>query len=456
MRSSSTMMGTQITAIMAAPPSSLFLAAAAGNLVEVASRVSCGATTHIDRPDPATGSTLLTAAARGGHRAVVAYLVDAGASVDRVDRESGCTALACAAFRDHRDVVDLLISRGADVRGMARTVPWTPLWCAAAGGHADIVAVLLKHGAAASSEDGQWKPLDVACCMGHADIVALLLAAFDTANTFDAANTFAAWSEALHTAATNDHVDVVRALYAVVPARPPPADVHVRSAGPRVAVWFVRTRGFTAFDLACDRGDVDAVRGFLRGNVIAKSAVVAAAARTGTYRHGAAVDAVLRTALASWSPRVHAVWPASFRTMVVPVLCACRARNLPRAVALAHVLPCCGRDWWRRHGPALGGEGEGDGDGGGDDPPTTPDNPSAAPGDPRAERRDAGQQPAPRLGAAVVDVNTAVDVAAAAMAAAFAAVILLVDMADMADAVVAAAVVFAAVFVVVAPAAGHR
>ena len=350
----STMMKSlqQRKGIMAAPPSSLFLAAAAGNLLEVASRVNRGdATTHIDRPDPATGSTLLTAAARGGHRAVVAYLVDAGASVDRVDRESGCTALACAAFRDHRDVVDLLISRGADVRGMARTVPWTPLWCAAAGGHADIVAVLLKHGAAASSEDGQWKPLDVACCMGHADIVALLLAAFDTANTFDAANTFAAWSEALHTAATNDHVDVVRALYAVVPARPPPADVHVRSAvrsamrsaGPRVAVWFVRTRGFTAFDLACDRGDVDAVRGFLRGNAIKKSAVVAAAARTRTYRNAVVIDAVLRTALASWSPRDHAVWPASFRTMVVPVLCACRARNLPRAVALAHIVPCCER-----------------------------------------------------------------------------------------------------------------
>ena len=97
------------------------------------------------------------------------------------------------------------------------------------------------------------------------------------------------------------------------------------------------------------------MRGFLRGNAIKKSAIVAAAARTRTYRHGAAViDAVLRTALAPWCPRDHAVWPASFRTMVVPVLCACRARNLPMGVALAHVLPCCGRDWWRRHGPDGG------------------------------------------------------------------------------------------------------
>ena len=340
------------------PPSSLFLAAAAGNLVEVASQVSCDATTHIDRPDPVTGWTALTAAANGGHAAVVAFLVDcAGASVDLPDAASMCTALACAASRGHRDVVDLLISRGADVHGSAHG--WTPLWCAAAGGHVDIVAVLLKHGAAASSEDGRWKPLYVACRGGHADVVARLLTAFDTAGTFDTVNTFGAWSDALHMAAANDHVDVVRALYAVVPA---PADVHVRSAvrsamrsaGPRVAVWFVRTRGFTAFDLACDRGDVDAVRGFLRGNVIAKSAVVAAAARTGTYRHGAAVDAVLQAALAPWCPRDHAVWPASFRTMVVPVLCACRARNLPRAVALAHIVPCCGRDWWRRHGPDGG------------------------------------------------------------------------------------------------------
>ena len=64
----------------------------------MASRVDGGdATTHIDRPDPATGWTALTAAANGGHAAVVAYLMDAGASVDRPDA-SGCTALARAAL----------------------------------------------------------------------------------------------------------------------------------------------------------------------------------------------------------------------------------------------------------------------------------------------------------------------------------------------------------------------
>ena len=134
--------------------------------------------------------------------------------------------------------------------------------------------------------------------------------------------------------------------------------------------------------------------------------------------------------------------------MVVPVLCACRARDLPRAVALAHVLPCCGRDWWRRPGP----------DGGGDDPDGGDDDPDGGDDDPRAERRDAGQQPAvlKRRGTAVI---TAVDVAAAVVAVAFAAVVVVVDIVDMADmavAVVAVAVVFAAVFVVVAPPPGPR
>ena len=406
----------------------LVTAAAAGDLDKlVAALARDGGGLIVDQAVPRSGRTALTAAANGGHRAVVVHLVDvAHASIDRPDRDSGATALGYAAFRGHLAIVEDLVARGANVDGGTAAPRWTPVWCAAVKGHLDVVVALLKHGATAHG-GGEWTVLDGGAMGGHVHVVAYVWdyahaatrgareeegaatvkyaaaryaayhghdeVVFSIADGYaetrpDVADTEApllsaarhghvdvvrfllehdadglagrvCCSTALGLAARHDHVDVVRELCAAH-RRPPDDDARTwRLAGPRVTAWLARTRGYSPFDLACDRGDVEAVRVFLRAPdaaAVSAAAVAAAASRTDTYCDGAAVASLLRDALAPWCPRVHAVRPASFRAMVVPVLLACRRRGIPWSVAVFHVVASCGRDWWRRP-PVGGGEG---------------------------------------------------------------------------------------------------
>ena len=172
----------------------------------------------------------------------------------------------------------------------------------------------------------------------------------------------------IHLAALYDHVDVVRELCAA--RRPPDDDTRVwHRVGPRVTAWLARTRDYSPFDLACDRGDIEAVRAFLRApDAVDATAIAVAASRSDTYRDGQAVGGLLRDALGPWCPRVHGLRPAPFRAAVVPVLLACRRRGIPRDVALSHVVASCGRDWWR---PASRGGAGGKGSGGGGRAATT-------------------------------------------------------------------------------------
>ena len=344
-----------------APGAPLITAAAAGDLARTAALTRGGGhvvgPVVVDAPAASGGWTALTAAVRGGHRAVAAYLVDtAGATVDCPNRDSGATALACAAFNGHRVIVADLLARGADARdGADPATPWTPLWFAAAGGHVNVVAALLRHGATAGARQGH-APLTVAADRGHGAVVAYLWTQCGRACRGDGA-------AALRSAAASGHVDVVQYLmdHGVHAGRPTPragitalhlAAGHGHAAvvrllldrlGPR-AVAVTDRAGHTPFAWACEQGHAGAVRAFLRVDATPAAAVAAAAAR----RPRRAVAAALRDALAPWSPRVHGVRPRAFRATVAPtVLLALRARGLPRDLVVAHVVPCCGRDWWR-------------------------------------------------------------------------------------------------------------
>ncbi len=378
----------------------------------------------VDRPDPRSGWTALTAAALRGHRAVVLHLVDtAHATIDLVNRDSGASALAYAAFGGHIAIVEDLLARGASVNG--NSFPWTPLWCAGVKGHLDAALVLLEHGAPMHGGDGDgWTllqagveggyvrvvayaldcvhaaargappgkcaparyaayhgqeevtvPVSVgdadvhrtlpllhtAAIRGHAEVVRFLLEHDDVGDLTTRALRYAALCLATH----HDHVDVVRELCAA--HRPPDDDTRVwHRVGPRVTAWLARTRDYSPFDLACDRGDIEAVRVFLRApDAVDATAIAVAASRSDTYRRGRAVAGLLRDAQAPWCPRVHGLRPAPFRAAVEPVLLACRRRGIPRDVALSHVVAPCGRDWWRPASRGTGAGGKGGGGAGG-------------------------------------------------------------------------------------------
>ena len=134
------------------------MAAAAGDLAAVTSFVQAG----VDKEGQAlvtvagTGRarTALHAAARGGHRAVVTYLVGQGASVTATDG-AGDTPLHAAVASGNFLMVRDLVGQGASVDAK-NTAGETPLHYAAAYGHLAIVKYLDEQGAdlTITSNDG--------------------------------------------------------------------------------------------------------------------------------------------------------------------------------------------------------------------------------------------------------------------------------------------------------------
>jgi hypothetical protein len=100
-------------------------------------------------PDTATmqGDVLshaLYSAARNGHKAVVAYLLEQGADQNARGFFGG-TALHWAAINGHHGTVELLLERGADPTLKDARFDSTVEGWAAEGGHRDVVDVLRRH-----------------------------------------------------------------------------------------------------------------------------------------------------------------------------------------------------------------------------------------------------------------------------------------------------------------------
>ena len=86
-------------------------------------------------------SDAMYSAARNGHDAVVAFLLDAGAHVD-AKGFFGATGLHWAAINGHRTTVDLLLERGANRTIRDARFKATPDSWAEEGGHLEIAEAL--------------------------------------------------------------------------------------------------------------------------------------------------------------------------------------------------------------------------------------------------------------------------------------------------------------------------
>jgi ankyrin repeat protein len=93
---------------------------------------------HI-RKDPM--SDALYAAARNGHREVVAYMIDQGADID-AKGVFGATGLHWAAINGHHEVVEFLVKRGANLTIRDSKFDGTAEEWAQEGGHNSIEATL--------------------------------------------------------------------------------------------------------------------------------------------------------------------------------------------------------------------------------------------------------------------------------------------------------------------------
>ena len=134
----------------------LISAARAGGLRDVRFLLAAGADANFRNGTP------LNVAAGGGHVAVMAALLSAGAcGVDE--------ALICAATYNQVPAAALLLARGANIHhGDNLALRW-----AAGNGHFDMVAFLLDNGADLDAENGD--ALRRAQQNSHAAVVALLL-----------------------------------------------------------------------------------------------------------------------------------------------------------------------------------------------------------------------------------------------------------------------------------------
>jgi ankyrin repeat protein len=182
----------------------LLRAAEAGDAAGVRAALAGGADVNArDARARFKHSTPLRLASLGGHRELVAILIEAGADPNLSDagdetevqrarrlyrdvdidtlQEMGCTLgrspLHEAASRGAAEVVDLLLTAGA-LADAPDSLGNTPLMQAASGGHAGIVERLLDAGADANAVDAtRASVLDAAIDSGSAQVVRVLLAA---------------------------------------------------------------------------------------------------------------------------------------------------------------------------------------------------------------------------------------------------------------------------------------
>ena len=146
-------------------------AAFKGDLGEVQALIENKADVNAVNKD---GATPLFMAAQGGHREIMALLLDHGADAKQARRNDGVSPLYIAAQQGHREIVALLLNHGADAK-QGTTNGRTALHVAAFHGHREIVALLLKHGAdkSAKATTGQ-RPIDFARQQGHSALAPLL------------------------------------------------------------------------------------------------------------------------------------------------------------------------------------------------------------------------------------------------------------------------------------------
>eukprot|EP01063_Lacrimia_lanifica_P028848 TRINITY_DN4292_c0_g1_i1.p1 TRINITY_DN4292_c0_g1~~TRINITY_DN4292_c0_g1_i1.p1 ORF type:complete len:429 (+),score=111.57 TRINITY_DN4292_c0_g1_i1:64-1350(+) len=195
------------------------------------------------------GATALHCAARHGHEALSAMLIEAGAAVDARDKKeetplhwavhheqvvqllldhassldpadgTRCTPLHWAARAGETAVVRRLVAAGADVEAM-ESYGLTPLHVAAREGHENCVRALVGCGASVEARDNNgWTPLHWAAREGQISTVrALVGAGCDMIARNDGFGPDSAGMTPLHLAVRRERPDVVDFLVGSLPA----------------------------------------------------------------------------------------------------------------------------------------------------------------------------------------------------------------------------------------------
>jgi ankyrin repeat protein/beta-lactamase regulating signal transducer with metallopeptidase domain len=124
------------------------------------------------------GMTPLLSAAGGGSKKVIELLIAKGADVNARNK-FGATPLHAACQRT-KDVVELLITKGAEMNGRVTGGPWngaTPLHLVCITGFKDVAELLIAKGMDIDVRDNNGQtPLHAACLIGRYNIAELLIA----------------------------------------------------------------------------------------------------------------------------------------------------------------------------------------------------------------------------------------------------------------------------------------
>jgi len=129
----------------------------------------------IEMPDGAAGATMLSVAAKEGHKECVEYLVNECKANIEVKLTDGTTPVFLAAQQGHADIVELLLKKGAqpDTPKMNGS---TALWISVKNGHLPTVKLLLQYKAnpEVCVGDPKTTPLLVAAIKEYPEIIRLL------------------------------------------------------------------------------------------------------------------------------------------------------------------------------------------------------------------------------------------------------------------------------------------
>lgn len=155
----------------------LHRAAQAGHKEAAALLIDRGAPVD-ERTRDGSGFTALHLAAGENRLETVELLIKKGAKIDSTakgGRLAPWNALAFAAYNGHKEMVLFLIDKGASLKPAANG-KINPLMFAVAGEHKDIVELMLTKGAPVDTAEGKkWEPLHLATLRGNEELVELLL-----------------------------------------------------------------------------------------------------------------------------------------------------------------------------------------------------------------------------------------------------------------------------------------